>query len=171
MSKKRFSSGLDSLFDSPRDGHDFVESAMATQAPPPSVSELEAEVKAVVMKRTTTKNFTSDLDSLFQYAFTEAIEEKAEKLRRESGLDDPFDTKRNTYKKPLAGLDALIRETVDTSLVGFEHAPIKRFTIMFENKKIEKLKTIAKQERAFVKDLVGDVLTEFINNYERQHKV
>ena len=171
MSKKRFSSGLDSLFDSPRDEQPFADSVTASQAPPPSVSELEAEVKAVVMKRTTTKNFTSDLDSLFQYAFTEAIEEKAEQLRRESGLDDPFETQRNTYKKPLAGLDALIRSTIDTSLVGLEHAPIKRFTIMFENKKIEKLKTIAKQERAFVKDLVGDVLTEFIANYERQHKM
>ena len=171
MSKKRFSSGLDSLFDSPRDEQPFADSVTAGQAPPPSVSELEAEVKAVVMKRTTTKNFTSDLDSLFQYAFTEAIEEKAEKLRRESGVDDPFESKRNTYKKPLAGLDALIRETVDTSLMGLEHAPIKRFTIMFENKKIEKLKSIAKQERAFVKDLVGDVLTVFIANYERQHSL
>ena len=170
MSKKRFSSGLDSLFDSPREEQDFVDSVAADQAPPPSVSELEAEVKAVVMKRTTTKNFTSDLDSLFQDAFTEAIEEKADQLRRELDVDDPFSVKRNKYKKPLAGLDALIRETVDTSLVGLEHAPIKRFTILFENKKIEKLKNIAKQERAFVKDLVGDVLTEFINNYERQHK-
>ncbi len=170
MSKKRFSSGLDSLFDSPRDEQAFVDSATAAQAPPPSVSELEAEVKAVVMKRTTTKNFTSDLDSLFQEAFSEAIGEQAEKMRLAMDLDDPFSSKQNKYKKPLAGLDALIRETVDTSLVGFEHAPIKRFTIMFENKKIEKLKNIAKQERAFVKDLVGDVLTEFINNYERQHK-
>lgn len=171
MSKKRFSSGLDSLFDSPHDEQNIVSSVVASQAPPPSVSELEAEVKAAVMKRTTTKNFTSDLDSLFQDAFTEALEEKADKLRRESGLEDPFESKRNAYKKPLAGLDALIRETVDTSLAGFEHAPIKRFTIMFENKKIEKLKSIAKQERAFVKDLVGDILTEYIANYERQHSL
>jgi hypothetical protein len=171
MSKKRFSSGLDSLFDNPRDEHGFGETATAEKAPPPSVSELEAEVKAVVMKRTTTKNFTSDLDSLFNEAFTEVLEEKVDKLRRSSGLDDPFESKQNTYKKPLSGLDALIRSTVDTSLMGLEHAPIKRFTIMFENKKIEKLKNIAKQERAFVKDLVGDVLTEFINNYEKQHKM
>ena len=65
MSKKRFSSGLDSLFDSPRDEQPFADSVTAEQAPPPSVSEIEAEVKAGVMKRTTTKNFTSDLDSLF----------------------------------------------------------------------------------------------------------
>ena len=170
MSKKRFSSGLDSLFDNPRDEQEF-EDVKAGKAPPPSVSELEAEVKAVVMKRTTTKNFTSDLDSLFNYAFTEALEEKVDKLRRDSGIDDPFESKRDNYKRPLSGLDALIRSTVDTSLMGLEHAPIKRFTIMFENKKIEQLKNIAKQERAFVKDLVGDVLTEFIKNYEQQHKM
>ena len=170
MSKKRFSSGLDSLFDNPRDEQEF-EDVKAGKAPPPSVSELEAEVKAVVMKRTTTKNFTSDLDSLFNYAFTEALEEKVDQLRRDSGIDDPFESKRDNYKRPLSGLDALIRSTVDTSLMGLEHAPIKRFTIMFENKKIEQLKNIAKQERAFVKDLVGDVLTEFIKNYEQQHKM
>ena len=170
MSKKRFSSGLDSLFDNPRDEQEF-EDVKAGKAPPPSVSELEAEVKAVVMKRTTTKNFTSDLDSLFNYAFTEALEEKVDKLRRDSGIDDPFESKRDNYKRPLSGLDALIRSTIDTSLMGLEHAPIKRFTIMFENKKIEQLKNIAKQERAFVKDLVGDVLTEFIKNYEQQHKM
>ena len=170
MSKKRFSSGLDSLFDNPRDEQEF-EDVKAGKAPPPSVSELEAEVKAVVMKRTTTKNFTSDLDSLFNYAFTEALEEKVDKLRRDSGIDDPFESKRDNYKRPLSGLDALIRSTIDTSLMGLEHAPIKRFTIMFENKKIEQLKNIAKQERAFVKDLVGDVLTEFIKNYEQQHNM
>jgi hypothetical protein len=167
MSKKRFSSGLESIFDDPQD-----EQVIAEKAPPPSVAEIEAEVKAVVMKRTTTKNFTSDLDSLFNEAFTEALEERVNKLRHSSGLDDdPFESKRSEYKKPLSGLDALICSTVDTSLMGLEHAPIKRFTIMFENKKIEKLKNIAKQERAFVKDLVGDVLTEFINNYEKQHKL
>ena len=170
MSKKKFSSGLDSLFDNPRDEQEF-EDVKAGKAPPPSVSELEAEVKAVVMKRTTTKNFTSDLDSLFNYAFTEALEEKVDKLRRDSGIDDPFESKRDNYKRPLSGLDALIRSTIDTSLMGLEHAPIKRFTIMFENKKIEQLKNIAKQERAFVKDLVGDVLTEFIKNYEQQHNM
>ena len=170
MSKKRFASGLDSLFDNPRDEQEF-EDVKAGKAPPPSVSELEAEVKAVVMKRTTTKNFTSDLDSLFNYAFTEALEEKVDKLRRDSGIDDPFESKRDNYKRPLSGLDALIRSTIDTSLMGLEHAPIKRFTIMFENKKIEQLKNIAKQERAFVKDLVGDVLTEFIKNYEQQHNM
>ena len=170
MSKKKFSSGLDSLFDNPRDEQEF-EDVKAGKAPPPSVSELEAEVKAVVMKRTTTKNFTSDLDSLFNYAFTEALEEKVDQLRRDSGIDDPFESKRDNYKRPLSGLDALIRSTIDTSLMGLEHAPIKRFTIMFENKKIEQLKNIAKQERAFVKDLVGDVLTEFIKNYEQQHNM
>jgi hypothetical protein len=41
-------------------------------------------------------------------------------------------------------------------------------TIMFENQKIEKLKSIAKNERSFVKDLVSGVLSEFIENYEKK---
>jgi hypothetical protein len=167
MSKKRFSSGLDSLFEKSNEQGAVAE--VGTPSPPPSVSELEVEVKAAVMKRTTTKNFTSDLDSLFSEAFTEAVEEKVEKMRREAGINDPFSSPRENARKPLSGLDALIRNTVDTSLAGLEHAPVKRLTIMFENQKIEKLKNIAKQEKAFVKDLVNDVLTEFITNYEKRH--
>ena len=120
------------------------------------------------IRRASNKNFTSDLDSLFQDAFTDSVEEKAEKLRRLANNDDPFESNRRQYKQPLSGLDALIRSTMDTSLAEFDHAPVKRLTIMFENLKIEKLKSIAKMERSFVKDLVGGVLTEFINDYEKR---
>jgi hypothetical protein len=165
MSKKRFSSGFDSLFAVENDAPQVA----TTQATPPSVADLEAEVKKAVMRKTTGKNFTSDLDTLFQEAFTEVVEEKVEKLRRDTGIIDPFDEgSRNSTRRPLSGLDALIRQTVDTSLAGLEHAAVKRLTIMFENQKIERLKTIAKQERSFVKDLVSNVLTEFIEKYERQ---
>ena len=130
--------------------------------------ETDAPAASAVLLRRTSKNFTSDLDSLFQEAFTEAVEEKLDKMKRDSGLQDPFAADERVYKKPLSGLDALIRQTVDASLASLDHAAVKRLTILFENQKIEKLKTIAKQERAFVKDLVSGVLSEFIENYEKK---
>ena len=166
MGKKRFSSEFNTLFDASTDEPQRGSAAVAT-LDASLLNDVEMGVKTVV-RRAATKNFTSDLDALFNEAFTEAVEEKVEKLRRESGIEDPFGTARSSNKKPLSGLDALIRQTVDTSLAGLEHAAVKRLTIMFENQKIERLKSIAKQERAFIKDLVGNVLTEFIENYEKK---
>jgi hypothetical protein len=167
VSKKKFSSGLDSLFDVPED----IQESVAEAAP--SVFEAQNNnvrigSAATMTRRANSKNFTSDLDSLFSEAFTDAVEEKVEKLRRSSGIEDPFEDNRRAYKQPLSGLDALIRSTIDTSLAGFDHAAVKRLTIFFENYKVDKLKSIAKSERSFVKDLVNGVLTEYINNYEKQ---
>jgi hypothetical protein len=162
MAKKRFTGDFtDSIFDesSPKEA-----AAMPTSA---TKIDTDAPASAVTLRRTS-KNFTSDLDSLFQEAFTEAVEEKLDKMKRDSGLQDPFAADERAYKKPLSGLDALIRQTVDASLASLDHAAVKRLTIMFENQKIEKLKTIAKNERSFVKDLVSGVLSEFIENYEKK---
>jgi hypothetical protein len=162
MAKKRFTGDFtDSLFDE--------SSPQAAAAMPTSSSRVATDMPAAaVLPRRTTKNFTSDLDSLFQEAFTEAVEEKLDKLKRDSGIQDPFANDERAYKKPLSGLDALIRQTVDASLASLDHAAVKRLTIMFESQKIEQLKTIAKQERSFVKDLVSGVLSEFIENYEKK---
>lgn len=163
MAKKTFTGGFtDSIFD--------TEQPLAAAEATPSVlsSNNDPRVNVAVLRRASVKNFTNDLDSLFQDAFTEAVEEKLEKMKRDSGLSNPFDDTERTYKKPLTGLDALIRQTVDTSLAALDHAAVKRLTIMFENQKIERLKSIAKQERSFVKDLVSGILSEFIENYEKK---
>jgi hypothetical protein len=168
VSKKKFSSGLDSLFDVPED----IQDTMAAEAAPSVFEEQNGNTRigsvSTMTRKASSKNFTSDLDSLFSDAFTDAVEEKVEKLRRASGIEDPFEDNRRAYKQPLSGLDALIRSTIDTSLAGFDHAAVKRLTIFFENYKVDKLKSIAKSERSFVKDLVNGVLTEYINNYEKR---
>lgn len=169
MSKKKFSSGLESLFHDNEESHDSIQASPLTEKEGKQESVASATAQtAVASRRLTSKNFTSDLDSLFQEAFTEAVEEKVEKMRRTAGLEDPFESNRRQYKQPLSGLDALIRSTVDTSLAGLDHAAIKRLTIMFETQKIEKLKSIAKLERAFVKDIVSGILSEFISDYEKK---
>ncbi len=168
MGKKKFSSGLDSLFDAKDDQHELDLQRELSDVRIQGDQRTTSVQEMPSIRRASNKNFTSDLDSLFQDAFTDSVEEKAEKLRRLANNDDPFESNRRQYKQPLSGLDALIRSTMDTSLAEFDHAPVKRLTIMFENLKIEKLKSIAKMERSFVKDLVGGVLTEFINDYEKR---
>ena len=164
MSKKKFTTGLESLFGEPQEQERHVSTVTET-----ALDADDRPLEQSPIRRNSSKNFTSDLDSLFRDAFTEAIEDKAEKLKKSAGYgDDLYDAARSLYKKPLSGLDALIRQTVDTSLAGMEHAAIKRITFTFENQKIEKLKSIAKMERAFLKDVVNGVITEFIDNYEKR---
>ena len=85
MSKKRFTNGLDTLFEVKQETINRSPSISSATAP----ESLTAQ--PVVARRLTSKNFTSDLDTLFQDAFTEAVEEKLEKMRRTTGIQDPFD--------------------------------------------------------------------------------
>ena len=161
------------MFDTKDEEREMLDNNPLSSSLAGSISEEKkgdlASVSSVVTRKTTSKNFTSDLDSLFNDAFSEAVEERVEKMRRSAGIDDPFDEpKMRLHKQPLSGLDALIRSTIDTSLAGLDHAAIKRLTIMVESQKIDKLKSIAKLERSFVKDIVNGMLTEFINDYEKR---
>ncbi len=163
MAKKKFSAGLDDLFGETR------EAIQDAQPPQPVFAIEEKPGETVSPRRTTSKNFASDLDALFRDAFTVSYDEPgAGQKKGASSKDDLFGAERSAYKNPLSGLDALIRQTVDTSLAGFDHAPIKRITFVFENQKIEKLKSIAKREHSFLKDLVNGVISEFIDNYEQK---
>jgi hypothetical protein len=164
VAKKKFSSDFDSIFDGAENEPVKItnEDIAADLPTAPAASP-------VLNKKATMKNFTSDLDALFRDAMTEAVEERVTKIKRSVGIeDDPFEESARLFKKPLSGLDALIRQTMDTSLAGMEHAAVKRITLLFESAKIDKLKNIAKLERAFMKDLVQGVISEFIVDYEKR---
>lgn len=69
------------------------------------------------------------------------------------------------------GLDALIRQTVESSMMEVEPAPAlskKRVTFVFDKQKLSRLKRIAKIERAYLKDIIGDLISEFIDDYEER---
>jgi hypothetical protein len=153
VAKKNFSNGLGSIFDA----NDAQNEA--------AIVGNEADEMPIRAARRTTKNFTSDLDSLFQDALTEAIDTKKTAF---SSDQNALDDAKNRYRKPLSGLDALIRQTSDASLTEMELAPVKRITLMFDNAKVEKLKNIARRERSYMRDIVQNVVADFIENYERK---
>jgi hypothetical protein len=165
VSKKRFTGGFDSIFGRAEEEPVKI---MSDDIAPIAVEAAPLEPSAF-NKKATTKNFTSDLDALFRDAMSEAVEERVTRIKRSVGIeDDPFEESTRQFKKPLSGLDALIRQTMETSLAGMEHAAVKRITLLFESAKIDKLKNIAKMERAFMKDLVQSVINEFITDYEKR---
>ena len=44
----------------------------------------------------------------------------------------------------------------------------KRVTFVFDKEKLAKLKEIARTEKAYLKDIIGDVVSRFIEKYEKE---
>lgn len=128
-----------------------------------------AESKPVVKKKPTkrkrsTKSFSQDLSSLFESSIVESVQEKVKAIK-----EKPDNTLKKRSRKPPTGLDVLIRRTVESSKVDIEDGPKRRVTFLFEEEKLHRLKGIAKAQKAYIKDIVGDIVSEFIKEYEQEN--
>ena len=159
MSKKKFTVGLESLFGTATEE--------AFQEESPLLDKSKKGTKKVIQntKKRSSKNFTSDLDTLFEQAFADTIEEKKELAK--SKIQAP-PKPRNRRLRRLSGLDALIRSTGDMEVVEVNVPTKKRVTFVFDKKKLAKLKEIAKSEKSYLKDIIGDVVSRFIEKYEKE---
>lgn len=144
MAKKNFKLGLGDLLDNAMDNNS---------------STVESSTRVSKTKRTTSKkaskSFSNNLDDLFQEAIEESVQENADKISKKS-------RPASKRKKPMFGLDALIRETVETSSVEVTPSNTKRVTFVFDEEKINKLKQIARLKKAYVKDIVDEIITEYL---------
>lgn len=171
MSKKKFSSGLDILFDSNNGGEVKEDTGFLSIAE----DEKEGKVTATLTKKKkkkgkSSKNFTSDLDSLFEVVIEESINEKIAAAKSENEVEEKGELSRRIQKrprKPLKGLNALIRATLDDDMMEFELAK-KRVSFTYDKKQYAKLKAIAKEQNVFLKDIIGEILSEYINQYLRR---
>lgn len=71
-------------------------------------------------------------------------------------------------RRPTGGLDLLIRSTVEPVAVTDADTHTRRVTLLFDPKKLEKLKTIAKLERTYLKNIMDELVQDFIQHYEKQ---
>ena len=159
MSKKRFKDGLESLFGAPAPEDERV---LIVQQHEERADRAAARKK----KGRSRKNFTSDLDSLFAESVAAPAEPTpapAPSPRRAAAQQ-----RRAATTVPPTGLDALIRRTTEERLEATDRER-KRLTLTLDRKKVMKLKTIARQEKAYLRDIVGDLVEDYINNYERRH--
>lgn len=167
MSKKKFKAGLESLFGEP------VIGGMS----PFLVEEKEVAVKEEVKKerekipakkplikrikkRSNSKNFTSDLESLF----SNALDKEQINQQKHSS---PTISKKPT-EKPIIGLDALIRKTSEGNYeTKYASTPLKkRLTITMERKKLEELKSIARKKKAYLRDIIGELVSDYLNHID-----
>ncbi len=136
---KTFSSGFDDLFND-------------------AVEQQTKPITGASSKSSSKKNFSDSLESIFQDAITEAVEAKAEKVAEGKSIKKE---KRRT--KPMFGLDSLIRQTIEQSEIKPNK---KRISFTFETEKIEKLRGIAKTEKARIRDIVNELITDYIQQHE-----
>jgi hypothetical protein len=161
--KNKFKAGLDALFEQTTEAH-----IQETTVIVPNVDG-SAIVATKSGKRPTNKNFILDLESLLHDALQGAVEQNNDKLRKTYGIGHEHQ-ERETTSQPmrLMGLDALIRRTDDTTSVSVDYSSTRRVTFVFENRKLEKLKSIASNERTYIKDIVNTAVSHFIEEYERK---
>ncbi len=120
-------------------------------------------------KKSSSKTFTADLDALFEEAMRETIEEKQEEQRAvKASKTQKRSSRKKQLRRPVSGLDALIRRTIETSTMEFGESIKKRVTFVFDKHKLDRLKKIAKVEKSYLKDIIGDVVSEFIDKYEKE---
>lgn len=168
MSKKKFTDGLESLFSKDNNkesgqGTTFLEGS--------TLDEMKPGVgKAAVGKSSSRKNFTTDLDSLLQEAMQESFDEQIQERETSSSTNKAQPFHQQTHRrKPLGGLDMLIRRTVERGAVEEDQVTgTRRLTVSFDKDKLNKLKIIARMEKAYLKDILGDIVEEYIKRYENQ---
>jgi hypothetical protein len=159
MSKKKFTDGLNDLFT------DDYRSPAAS-----SISEFSVR-QPQERKQQHVKSFASDLDALLQDAMDESMERL--ESRETNPNPNPSSKSKSRFAEKMAGafsgLDALIRETIDVQeLTREENSGVKRLTVAVDRTKLEKLKTIARLENAFLKDLLVDLIDEYITEYTKE---
>lgn len=162
MSKKRFTEGLESIFG------EAAEDTLQESSPLLSrTGRREAPKKGDEGgKRTSSKDFSADLQAFLEHAFEESVEEQLEQRRQKRTPISGSAQVKKRHRKPLSGLDALIRSTVEPGSIRLEPEGSKRITLTFDPVKLEKLKAIARRERTYLRDIIDEIVAEYLEEYE-----
>ena len=179
LSKKRFTSGLDSVFSADALHEPNIDaSPWLTETSVARGGAAEARPKRRrAASRRPGKSFASDLDSLF--AAASAVE--APRARRvvatavPSPVQEPDADPTPRRSGVSGGLDALIRDTTNGAAIRRQEVEAaeaksvrKRVTFTYDRDRFAKLKAIARQDGAYLKDVISGLLNDYIQRYERR---
>lgn len=167
MSKKKFTDGLESVF-SVNDHRDVAGRGTSFLGEAFSPEAKKEEQQHEARKSPARKTFTTDLDSLLEEALQESFREQTRQPAAAETKAQVFHQQTHR-RRPLSGLDMLIRRTVEAGAIEIDNdetTGIKRLTVNFDREKLEKLKRIARMEKAYLKDILGDIVGDYIRKYE-----
>lgn len=160
MAKKRFTDNFESLFGDLAEESPSKEQSSGSDNPDP---EKESATESG-SKKLSGKDFTDSLQSFLSDTFEESFERQMAEARK----PEPSAERPKKPRRRRSSLDMLIRSTVEPSKIEIEGDTPKRrrITLTFEPQKLEKLRQIARVERAMLKDIINDIVGDYIRNYE-----
>jgi hypothetical protein len=146
VSKKRFSDQLDDLLLTSQE-----EVAAPVRAAASSSGSGSSQAKGH-------KRFLDSLGSLFEEAIQEALDSKD--FGSMAGARGPI------KEVKVRGIDSLIRSTANGAEVDFDFSATRRITVALDTQKLNSLKSIAKTENRFIKDIVNKAIGDFLAQYK-----
>ena len=156
MAKKKFTSGLESVFGDTSEA--YVPGADVLSP----LKKKGKKTKTSKKRRSKSKNFTSDLDSLFESALDSALVES----RSDTSARRSKTFKKRVKKPSITGLDALIRSTVEDNYEEVVPKELRRVTFTTRKEYVLRLKQIARQENKYIKDILSKLLEGYLKEYE-----
>lgn len=160
MAKKSFNKGLEDIFEKSKDQSESTQTLEVVEEPG-SKSVKETRKK----RKTSRKNFTYDLSNLLSDALTD---KPADEELSSSDASERETPKKRIKKVPLSGINALIRRTVDFDQEGDVQREFKRVTFICDRDQVAKLKKIAKSEKTYLKDIIINLIDEYISEHEQK---
>lgn len=164
MAKKRFTDGLESLMGESSGSKAQVKELLlfpelANDPPPPKYE-----------KRPAQKGFAAELQSFLTEAFEESFEAQMSLLERDmdSSHQQQAASSSKPVRRPPTGLDALIRSTIEPETMTVQEYPTRRIVLTFDEEKIEKLQKIAQVKKTVLKDMISEIVSNFIRTYEKK---
>ena len=165
MAKKRFTDSFDNLFDEPMEERQPEGKTVANNE---AVAEEQSAPVDEEGKKASGKNFTDSLQSFLSETFEESFDRQLAESQKRKAAATPSS---HRPKRRRSSLDMLIRSTVEPSKIEIDTSDRpkrRRITLTFEPQKLEKLRSIAKVERAILKDIINDIVGEYIRKYETE---
>lgn len=163
MAKKRFTEGMESLFSNA--GSDDPRKRKLTLFS--GETQGEENPDDTDSRRSSNKGFAASLDAFLAEAFESADREAEEEA--EGGTSAPVAAaKRPRGRRPGSGLDLLIRQTSGPSEFVPQQHDTRRVTLIFNKQHLEKLKTIARRKNLYLKDVIDEIVSSYLQRQESE---
>lgn len=167
MSKKKFTVGMESLFSGLEDDPLREEHARGAANPDAAHDSADANPEGK-SRKSGVKNFSDDLQSFLQEAFAESLDRQWGQERSDSAPATQTASSKKRSHKPMGGLDSLLRSTIDPAHIRLDSSSTRRLTLVFDEDKLKKLKSIARVEKTYLRDIIDEIVADFIKAYEQE---